>query len=68
VSRAEEVRASTAQSAAAVVRAVDDRDRPGRLSELSKAELVKLASARGVAKSSSKTKEQLVAALHRAKA
>lgn len=68
VGRAETVRASTAQAAAAVVRGADDPSRPNRLSELSKAELLKLASARGVANSSSKTKEQLVTALRRAKA
>ena len=68
MSRAEEVRASTAEAAAAVVRGVDDSGSPGRLKNLSKAELVKLASARGVANTSSKTKQQLVVALHRAKA
>lgn len=67
VSRAEEVRASSTQAAAAVVKALDDPGLPSGLSALSKPELIKLASARGVSNSSTKTKQQLVAALHRAK-
>lgn len=68
VSRAEELRASTARTAADVARSVDDpKLLPGRLSELSKAELVKLAAAQGVGNGSAKTKQQLIAAIDKSK-
>ena len=62
---AEDLRLSTAKTAAAVTRSVRDDGRPGRLSDLTKAELVKLAAAQGIEGRTSKTKKQLVDALSR---
>lgn len=65
VADAEELRSVTEQTAAAVTR--DRRELPAvaTLSEMSKAELVKLAAAHGIEGRSSKNKKQLVAALSR---
>jgi hypothetical protein len=64
VSRAEELRASTATSAKTVVRGVSAKHNPKRLKDLNKAELLKLAAAQGIEGRSSKTKQQLVTALN----
>ncbi len=65
VRAAEKLRVSTAKTAAAVTRSVRDDGPSGRLSDLTKAELVKLAAAQGIEGRTSKTKTQLVAALSR---
>jgi colicin import membrane protein len=62
---AEELRSVTEQTAAAVTRERRDLPAVATLSEMSKAELVKLAAAHGIEGRSSKNKKQLVAALSR---
>jgi hypothetical protein len=64
VTRAEELRASTASTAKAVVRGVSAKENPQRLKDLDKGELVKLAEAQGIEGGTSKTKQQLVSALN----
>jgi hypothetical protein len=64
VTRAEELRASTATTAKTVVRGVSAKENPQRLKDLNKAELLKLAAAQGIEGRTSKTKQQLIAALH----
>ena len=61
VERAEEVRATTERTAAEVA-----RNRPGRLIDLSKAELLDLATAEGIEGRTSMTKKELATALGRA--
>jgi hypothetical protein len=63
VTRAEELRVSTATTAKAVVRGVAAKENPQRLKDLNKAELLKLAAAQGI-EGRSKTKQQLVTALN----
>jgi hypothetical protein len=65
VSDAEELRTATEQTAAAVTRERRELPAVATLSEMSKAELVKLAAAHGIEGRSSKNKKQLVAALSR---
>jgi colicin import membrane protein len=62
---AEELRSVTEQTAAAVTRERRELPAVATLSEMSKAELVKLAAAHGIEGRSSKNKKQLVAALSR---
>jgi colicin import membrane protein len=64
VTRAEELRASTATTAKTVVRGVSAKENPQRLKDLNKAELLKLAAAQGIEGRTSKTKQQLVTALN----
>jgi hypothetical protein len=64
VTRAEELRASTATTAKTVVRGVSAKESPQRLKDLNKAELLKLAAAQGIEGRTSKTKQQLVTALN----
>ncbi len=64
LTRAEELRASTATTARTVVRGVSDKQNPTQLNDLNKAELQKLAAAQGIEGRSSKTKQQLVTALN----
>jgi hypothetical protein len=64
VTRAEELRASTATTAKTVVRGVSAKENPQRLKDLTKAELLKLAAAQGIEGRTSKTKQQLVSALN----
>ena len=56
VKRAEEMRSSTARTAAEVAHSKSDRATPGRLGDLTKAELLDLAAAEGIQGRSSMTK------------
>ncbi|HSK32108.1 MAG TPA: hypothetical protein VK903_01360, partial [Propionicimonas sp.] len=67
VDRAEKLQQRSSRTAAEVARAVDDRSTPGRLKQLPKSELVKLASAQGIAGRSGMSKTQLVSALDKGK-
>ena len=66
VQQVQELRADAASSARTVARTVRDRRTPGRLTELTKAELVDLATAQDIAGARSKTKSQLVDAIGKA--
>jgi len=67
VDRAVKLQRRSSRTAAKVARAVDDRSTPGRLKELPKSELVKLASAQGISGRSGMSKTQLVSALDKGK-
>jgi hypothetical protein len=65
VADAAALREDTARVAVAVTRAVNDKKTPGRLEDLTKADLVRLATAEGVAGRSSMTKKELVTVLNK---
>jgi colicin import membrane protein len=65
VSRVEEVRTTTARTAAKVAHSKSDPRAPGRLTDLSKAELLDLAAAEGISGRSSMSKQELTTAINR---
>jgi hypothetical protein len=67
VDRAVKLQQRSSRTAAQVARAVDDRSTPGRLEEMPKSELVKLASAQGIGGRTTMSKAQLVSALDKGK-
>jgi colicin import membrane protein len=67
VDRAVKLQQRSSRTAGKVARAIDDKSTPGRLKELPKSELVKLASAQGITGRSAMSKTQLVTALDKGK-